>query len=435
MPFSAFTLNTRILKAIEELGYEKATPIQQKAIPAIQTGKDVIGIAQTGTGKTAAFCIPLLSDYCEQTSPTDENFTKLVIITPTRELATQIYENIRSLGKFTNLRAVTVIGGASEKHQIEKLQSNVDIVVATPGRLLALMDSGHCNFGKITHLILDEADRMLDMGFLPDVSEIIKLLPNKRQSLLFSATLNKHVQKLSRSFLTDPQVVEVDRQNEAADTVEQALYPVAKHLKLPLLLALLEDHQFYSVIVFVRTKQDAEVLMKDLRREKVDTEAIHGDRTQNSRLRALRDFKAGKIRVLVATDVASRGLDISGVTHVVNFDFPENSEDYIHRIGRTGRAGEEGHALTFFTKYDGDAYKKLEKHTGKTLKKQYLDGFNYDAPLSDDDSNSRPSPTRKSSKKNTRTRQRNDFKYGNSVRGKQSRGDQTGRSKGNRNER
>jgi len=406
MSFEQLNLNTRIQNAVEDAGYTKPTEIQQKAIPAILTGKDVIGIAQTGTGKTAAFTLPLLSQICEQTGTTDERHTRLLIIAPTRELVAQINESIRTYGKYTNLRTATVTGGASEQHQIEKLASGVDIVIATPGRLLALQEANKTHFGKLTHLILDEADRMLDMGFLPDIIEILKPLPNKRQTLLFSATLSKPIQKLANQFLIEPKKIEVGKQSNPAQTVNQTAYPVPQHLKGHLLLKLLESHEFFAVIVFVRRRIDADFLTKALRKEKLDVDAIHGDCSQNHRFRALRDFKNNKLRVLVATDVAARGLDIDGVTHVVNYDFPESSEDYIHRIGRTGRAGNEGFAVTFLTPQDERALSRLEKHIGRTLSRKTVDDFDYDAPAPEgEEQDTRPSrrPQGRKPKQQTRS--------------------------------
>ncbi len=389
MSFQSLGLNTRISQATDEAGYTKPTPIQAKTIPAILSGKDLIGLAQTGTGKTAAFTLPLLSQLVENNHELTERAARVLIIAPTRELVQQINQSIRTYGKFTNLRTAIVMGGASEKHQIEKLQSNVDIVIATPGRLMALMESGHCNFGKLTHLVLDEADRMLDMGFLPDIQEITKSLPKRRQSLLFSATFPQQVERLARTILKDPQTIEVGARTNPAETVEQYIYPVAQHLKTPLMVRLLDSHQFFSVITFVRTREDADALTKDLRGAGIEAEAIHSDRSQNHRARALRDFKASKLRVLVATDIAARGLDIPNVTHVINYDFPGQSDDYIHRIGRTGRAGAEGCALTFITENDDERLKKLERHIGKTLSKKYVDGFNYKLPAPEEETERR----------------------------------------------
>ena len=404
MSFQSLGLHSRILKAIDDAGYTKATPIQAKTIPVILKGNDLIGLAQTGTGKTAAFVLPLLSELSQKSHDLASRGVRVLIIAPTRELVAQINQSIRTYGKYTNLRTAVVVGGASEKHQIEKLASGVDIVIATPGRLLALMDAGYCSFGKLTHLILDEADRMLDMGFIPDILTILGNLPKRRHSLMFSATFPEQVEILSRKMLKNPITIEVgDRSNPAA-TVEQFLYPVEDHLKAALLIELLDDHQLFSVIAFARTKEDVDNLTKILTGEGITAEAIHSDRSQNHRFRALRDFKASKIRVLVATDIAARGLDIPDVTHVINYDFPQQSDDYIHRIGRTGRAGSKGCALTFLATRDGERLEKLEKHIGRTLPKRYIEGFNYNVPAPEEEAvdwrshkNNKPKPKRHSS--------------------------------------
>ncbi len=389
MSFKSLGLHKRIQQAIDDAGYQKATPIQAKTIPAILKGRDLIGLAQTGTGKTAAFTLPLLSELSQKSHDLAARGTRVLIIAPTRELVAQINQSIRTYGKYTNLRTAMVTGGASEKHQIEKLASDVDIVIATPGRLMALMEAGHCRFGKLTHLILDEADRMLDMGFLPDIVAITDHLPKRRQSLLFSATLPPQVERLARKILKNPVTIEVGQRTNPAATVTQFLYPVEQHLKSDLFIELLKDHQFFSVIAFVRTREEADALKKTLQDADISAEAIHGERSQNHRTRTLRDFKASKIRVLVATDIAARGLDIPDVTHVINYDFPLQSDDYIHRIGRTGRAGAEGCALTFFTERDSERLKKLERHIGRTLVRKYLDGFNYNVPAPEEEKGKR----------------------------------------------
>ena len=409
MSFQSLDLNKRVLQAIDDAGYDKITPIQSKAIPAILTGADMIGIAQTGTGKTAAFTLPLISQLCAKTDAGAARETRVLIIVPTRELAMQINQKIRTYGKYTNLRTVIVIGGASEKHQVEKLDSNVDIVIATPGRLLALLQDGHCSFGKLTHLILDEADRMLDMGFFPDIYEITTHLPKRRQSLLFSATFPQQVEKLSGELLNKPKVIEVGQRKDPAATVKQYIYPVEQHLKAELFIHLLGDHRYFSVIAFVRTRDGADDLHRMLKDADISSEVIHSERTQNHRFRALRDFKASKIRVLVATDIAARGLDIPDVTHVANIDFPQNSEDYIHRVGRTGRAGSEGCAITFLTSRDEEKLKKLERHIGKTLAQRREKGFDYNKlePEEDESQRDKRRVPQKSKKYNMRDRMGN----------------------------
>ena len=379
MNFKQLPLHERILKAVADTGYTEPTPIQQSAIPKVSNGADVIGIAQTGTGKTAAFTLPLLSRLVDSTEAKEERHTRVLIIAPTRELVQQIHENIRAYAKYTNLRTGVIFGGIGDKGQISKLNSGVDILVATPGRLLDLVDKGHGNFHKIEALVLDEADRMLDMGFIPDIRTIVKKLPKSKQTLLFSATLNNQIQSLTKEFLNSPSLVEVERRASPAETIEQSIYEVHEHQKTELLEHLLNSsHEFYAVMVFARTKLGVDELVTALKMEGIEAEGIHGDRSQGQRKRALDDFKKAKIRVLVATDVAARGIDVDGVTHVINYDFPEQSEDYIHRIGRTGRAQSKGVAITFVTRANQASLKKVEKLIQKTLPKKKAEGFNYD---------------------------------------------------------
>ncbi|WP_018969489.1 DEAD/DEAH box helicase [Rubritalea marina] len=377
MPFTQ--LHSRLQQALDELKFTKATPIQERAIPKVMKGGDVIGIAQTGTGKTAAFLLPLLHALIERTEAKETRHTRILVIAPTRELVSQIQENCKAFCKYTNLRSAAIHGGISDKGQIDKLNSSVDIVIATPGRLLDLVERGFGKFGQVDALVLDEADRMLDMGFIPDIRTICKKLPKSRQTLLFSATMNKQVESITKEFLHSPTIVEVDRRANPAETIQQSIYEVYEHQKIDLLKHLLaSSHTFYSVIVFVRTRHGAEDLIQALKADKISAEAIHGDKKQGQRRRALKDFQAGDVRVLVATDVAARGIDISGVTHVINFDFPEHSEDYIHRIGRTGRAEQEGEAITFTTPQNQLALRKLEKLIRVTLPRKRAEGFHYD---------------------------------------------------------
>ncbi len=379
MNFSQLPLHERILKAVKDAGYTKPTPIQEQAIPKVVRGADVIGIAQTGTGKTAAFTLPLLSKLVQSTEANEERNTRVLIIAPTRELVEQIHENIKIYCKYTNLRTGLIIGGITDQGQIAKLNSGVDIIVATPGRLLDLVTKGHGNFKTVEALILDEADRMLDMGFIPDIRTIVKKLPKSKQTLFFSATLNKQIESLTKEFLNSPTLVEVEKRASPAQTIDQNIYEIFEHQKTKLLEHLLDSsHEFYTVMVFARTKLGCEELTKALKMKGTTAEAIHSDRSQGQRKRALDEFKKGKIRVLVATDVAARGIDVDGVSHVINYDFPEQSEDYIHRIGRTGRAGTKGVAITFVTKANLQSLKKVEKLIGKTLVRSQAEGFAYD---------------------------------------------------------
>lgn len=400
----SFTLlHERIQKAVTDAGYTKETPIQERAIPRVLKGADVIGIAQTGTGKTAAFTLPLLSQLTELTEAKEERCTRVLIIAPTRELVSQIHENVKTYAKYTNLRTAAIHGGVPDKGQADKLRSGVDIVIATPGRLLDLVEQGHGRFHGLKALVLDEADRMLDMGFIPDIRTICKKLPKSRQTLLFSATMNGQIEALTKEFLNSPSLIEVDRRANPAETITQSIYTVHEHQKFELLEHLLESsHTFYAVIVFARTRDGAEEVVKALKFANITADAIHGDKKQGQRRRALKEFKEGKIRVLVATDVAARGIDIDGVTHVINYDFPEHSEDYIHRIGRTGRAEAEGEAITFVTPRNVPALKKLEKLIRVTLPRKKAEGFTYDAEAEQEE------PRRKGPKKDDKKKSRFD---------------------------
>ncbi len=384
MNFNQLQLHERILKAIADAGYTKPTPIQLKAIPKVAKGADVIGIAQTGTGKTAAFTLPLLSKLINQTEANESRHTRILIIAPTRELVLQIHENIRCYAKYTNLRTGVIMGGVSDKGQINKMNSGVDILIATPGRLLDLIEKGFGNFHKIETLVLDEADRMLDMGFIPDIRTIIKKLPKSKQTLLFSATFNRQIESLTKEFLKSPTLVEVERRASPAETIDQIILEIQEHQKTELLEHLLNSsHDFYAVMVFARTKLGAEELCTALKMSGFTAEVIHGDLSQGQRKRALDDFKKCKVRLLIATDVAARGIDVENVTHVINYDFPEQSEDYIHRIGRTGRAGAKGVAITFVSPRNQLALQKVEKLIQKTLPKKIIADFKYDKATPD----------------------------------------------------
>lgn len=378
MTFSDLKLPSPILSAIEEKGYREPTPIQAKAIPLILKKRDVTGIAQTGTGKTAAFTLPMLSLLGAQ-KPKASGIRAL-IIAPTRELVTQIRDNIYEYSLNMSLKVACVYGGVGERPQIDALNRGADVVIACPGRFIDLMDQGHVDLRGLELLILDEADRLLDMGFLPAIRKVVRKIPNDRQTLLFSATLSGQIEKLTREFQQKPALVEIGTRTNPAKTVNQEVYEVMPHLKFPLLLKLLESPERYSVLVFSKMKHAASRLAKQLNKEGITAEAIHGDRSQNQRQRALDQFKAGKVRVLVGTDVAARGLDISGVTHVINYDFPMQLEDYIHRIGRTGRAGAEGDAYTFITPNEHRDLRDLERFIKRDLPRKHLKDFDYDVP-------------------------------------------------------
>ena len=348
MTFSDLALDERILRAVAEKGYEQPTPIQEGAIPKILDGHDVIGVAQTGTGKTAAFSIPTLQILTEkQASRRGKPTIKGLILTPTRELAIQIAENLEEYGKYLDLRHMVMFGGVGQNPQVRALQRGVDLLVATPGRLLDLIGQGFVHLDSIEFFVLDEADRMLDMGFVHDVRKVLKLLPSGRQNLLFSATMPNNIVDLAKGFMSNPQTVAVTPPSSTAERVDQEVYYVAKSDKRRLLKHLLENEIRGQVLVFSRTKHGANRIVKDLDKDGIDAAAIHGNKSQTARQNALGAFKDGKLRVLVATDIAARGIDVEELPQVIQFDLPNVAETYVHRIGRTGRAGLSGKAISF----------------------------------------------------------------------------------------
>ncbi len=365
MNFSDLQLIEPIAKAVAAQGYTTPTPIQQKAIPEVLKGTDLIGIAQTGTGKTAAFSIPILQNLSVNKS--DHRNIKALILTPTRELAIQIEDNIKAYGKFLPLKHLVIFGGVKQGAQEAALRKGVDILVATPGRLLDFISQGIITLKQLEYFVLDEADRMLDMGFVHDVKRIIKLLPAKRQTLLFSATMPEEIQKLASSLLYKPVKVEVAPVSSTADTINQSVYFVERDNKLDLLTHVLQDHISDSVLVFARTKHGADKIARKLQKSKISAEAIHGNKSQNARQNALNNFKSGKTRVLVATDIAARGIDIDELKYVINFELSDVSETYVHRIGRTGRAGAEGSSISFVDGLDLINLKNTEKLIGKKI--------------------------------------------------------------------
>ncbi len=369
MSFEKLNLIPAIQKALTAEGYTTPTPIQEEAIPILLQRQDLLGCAQTGTGKTAAFAIPILQlMHADQQTDRRSNYIKALILTPTRELAIQIDESFASYGRFTGLRHLVIFGGVSQKNQTDALRNSVDILVATPGRLLDLMNQGFINLQHVKFFVLDEADRMLDMGFIHDVKKVIAKLPAKRQSLFFSATMPPDVAKLADTILYKPARVEVTPVSSTAERVEQAVYFVSTKDKKNLLNHLLQDPAMVSALVFTRTKHGADKVVKDLLKEDITAQAIHGNKSQNARQNALSNFKSGDTRVLVATDIAARGIDVDGLTHVVNYELPNIPETYVHRIGRTGRAGASGIALSFC---DGDEEKEylrdINKLTGQAI--------------------------------------------------------------------
>jgi len=379
MPFHHFGLEAGILRAIQQAGYTRPTPVQSAAIPKVLAGNDVIAIAQTGTGKTAAFVLPLLQRLAQ--GPGQARGIKALILAPTRELALQIMDNIRTYGKHLQIHATAIYGGVDEAAQIKVLRRGVPIVVATPGRLLDLLDRRQLAFDLLEMLVLDEADRMLHMGFLPAIETIVASLPKRRQTLMFSATLSKEVESLARRFQYRPQMVQIGKRANPAETVTQCIYEVPAHLKTALLLELLRQPELARVLVFTRMKDGADRLTNALKLAQVKVAKLHSSRSQEQRLQALQDFKNGTARVLVATDIVARGIDIDGVTHVVNYDFPVNPEDYVHRIGRTGRAEEQGDAISFVPQHDLNLLDMLELFIGQRLVRKRLRGFNYHAPI------------------------------------------------------
>ena len=381
MPFRALSLGEPIFKAIKEAGYTEPTPIQAAAIPEILAGHDLIGIAQTGTGKTAAFTLPILTRLVATADPAGKALgTRALIVAPTRELVMQIEENVRAYAKHVPLRMATVVGGLSERPQVQALRSGVDIVIATPGRLLDLMEQRHASFSALSFLVLDEADRMLDMGFVPQIRRIVRALPARRQTLMFSASLSREIEVLTREFQRAPKVIQIGRRANPADTVTQFVYEVPQHLKPALLTHLLAAPEFDSVLVFTRTKHGADRIARRLEGGGIRTAALHSNRSQNQRLRALAAFKSGDVRVLVATDIAARGIDVEGISHVINYDFPMHPEDYVHRIGRTGRAHAVGNAISFLTPDDHAALRSLERFISRGIVRKRAEGFDYQAP-------------------------------------------------------
>ena len=367
MNFDELPLLPQLLTAVKACGYETPTPIQRDTIPTVLAGKDVLGCAQTGTGKTAAFALPILQRLYQERPAGKTRNIRALILTPTRELALQIQENFVAYGKRLPLRSCVIFGGVGQQPQVEQLKRGVDILVATPGRLNDLIGQGFISLAQIEIFVLDEADRMLDMGFIHDVKKVIALLPDKRQTLFFSATMPAEVEKLAMSILKDPVSVKVDPVSSTVDTIEQSLYLVDKANKKHLLADLLRRPEVESALVFTRTKHGADRVVRELSREGIQARAIHGDKSQGARQEALAQFKQGKIHVLIATDIAARGIDIAGLSHVFNYDLPHEPESYVHRIGRTGRAGHEGVAVSFCCIDEMKDLKAIEKLIGKQI--------------------------------------------------------------------
>ncbi len=371
MPFASLGLEADLLRAIADQGYDRPTPVQEKAIPAILSGRDIMAGAQTGTGKTAAFTLPLLQNLLAGR----KRRIRGLILTPTRELACQVAESVRIYGKYLPLRSTAVFGGVSINPQIHTLRRGVDILVATPGRLLDHLERATVDLSSVETIVLDEADRMLDMGFIHDIRRILARLPRQRQSLLFSATFPRSIEALARSFLKDAQCIEVARRSAASEAVEQSAYLVDKARKREMLAFLIGSQNWRQVLVFTRTKRGADRLSRQLAKDGIDAAAIHGDKSQGARQRALAAFKQQSVRVLVATDVAARGLDIDRLPHVVNYELPDHAEDYIHRIGRTGRAGSTGRAISLVSAEERPQFTAIQRLVKGKLSAQVVKGF------------------------------------------------------------
>ncbi|MDG1333516.1 MAG: DEAD/DEAH box helicase [Crocinitomicaceae bacterium] len=367
MTFKELDLLPEILRAVEEMGYEKPTPIQKRAIPEAIKGRDVLGCAQTGTGKTAAFSIPILQQIHENKATQGRKPIRSLILTPTRELAAQIGDNIKAYGKFLPSQYAVIFGGVNQNPQVRRLKAGVDILVATPGRLLDLMNQGYISLKNVEFFVLDEADRMLDMGFIHDINKILPKLPPKKQTMFFSATMPPAIVKMTKTLLHDPVSITVDVVSSAATTVTQEAYHVLKPDKKKLLLHLLKNPEIDQALVFSRTKRGADRLSKILAKAKITSGAIHGDKSQGQRERALKGFKDGNLRILVATDIAARGIDIDSLSYVINYDIPNEPETYVHRIGRTGRAGANGKSISLCDIDERPYVKSIEKLTGKKI--------------------------------------------------------------------
>jgi len=382
MSFESLGLRTELLRAVSEKGYSNPSPIQQQAIPPILEGRDLMGGAQTGTGKTAGFTLPLLQRLMRsEQAGKSHRAIRALVLTPTRELAAQVAESVHLYGKYLPLKSAVVFGGVSINPQIKQLRNGVDILVATPGRLLDHVTQKTVDLSKVEILVLDEADRMLDMGFIRDIRKLLALLPKQKQTLLFSATFSDEIKRLSQDLLKSPALVEVAQHNSASERVTQVVHPVDKKRKQELLSHLIGSNNWKQVLVFNRTKHGANRLSEQLNGDGITAAAIHGNKSQGARTKALADFKSGKVRVLVATDIAARGLDISQLPHVVNFELPNIAEDYVHRIGRTGRAGNEGEAMSLVCVDEQQLLKDIERLIKRDIPKVVFDDFKPDPSI------------------------------------------------------
>jgi ATP-dependent RNA helicase RhlE len=381
MLFKDLGLSAELLRAVEAKGYDEATPVQQEAIPLIVQGNDVLAGAQTGTGKTAGFTLPILQLLQQTHNEGQKPHPRVLVLTPTRELAAQVHESVRDYGRYLPFRSTVIFGGVSINPQKQKLIKGVDIVVATPGRLLDHVQQRSIDLSKVEILVLDEADRMLDMGFIRDIRKVLNIIPKQRQTLLFSATFSKEIKTLAAEFLKHPKEIQVTPQNTATELVSQVVYPVDKKRKRELLSQLIGEENWQQVLVFTRTKHAANKLSEQLGKDGISSAAIHGNKSQGARTKALASFKSGAVRVLVATDIAARGIDIDKLPHVVNFELPNVPEDYVHRIGRTARAGQEGHALSLVCVDELKLLKDIERLLRKDIEKINLAGYEIDPSI------------------------------------------------------
>jgi len=407
MIFEDLKLEDPILKAIDKQGYTNPTPIQEQAIPILLNGHDLLGVAQTGTGKTAAFGIPILNHLLKENNTSGKRKIKALVVTPTRELAIQIAESFRAYGQFTNLRNTVIFGGVKQSKQVASLQQGVDILVATPGRLLDLMNQGYISFSNLKYVVLDEADQMLDMGFIHDVKKIIAKLPPKRQSLFFSATMPKSIVDLSQKMLGDFKRVTIKPQQATAEKVEQGVYFVSKNNKPKLLIHLLEGRSSDSVLVFSRTKHGANKIVKVLDKANIKSAAIHGNKSQLQRQKALGAFKDGSLKVLIATDIAARGIDVDNLALVINYDLPNVSETYVHRIGRTGRASASGIALSFCMGDERPYLKDIENLIKQQVPRMGEHPFMEGADVVEGSLSKKPQARNKNRNKSNNTRNKN----------------------------
>lgn len=381
MLFKDLGLSAELLRAVEKQGYSEATPIQEQAIPLVLEGKDLLAGAQTGTGKTAGFTLPVLQRLQNTHNEGQKRHPRVLVLTPTRELAAQVHESVRDYGEYLPFRSAVIFGGVSINPQKQKLIKGVDVVVATPGRLLDHVQQRSIDLSKIEILILDEADRMLDMGFIRDIRKVLNVIPKQRQTLLFSATFSREIKALSAEFMRSPSMIQVTPENTAVELVSQFVYPVDKARKRELLSQKIGEEQWQQVLVFTRTKHGANKLAEQLGKDGITASAIHGNKSQGARTKALADFKAGAVRVLVATDIAARGIDIDKLPHVVNFELPNIPEDYVHRIGRTARAGQEGNAISLVCVDELKLLRDIEKLLGSPIEKVNLPGYDVDPSI------------------------------------------------------